>query len=369
MTILHFITNFALTGGAEKMLANLVNNQPQHKHVVVALMRVSAKNRSLIKQENRVEFIGLNAKGPVSMLLAVFKLHRLVKRYDVALIQSWMYHANAIAGLYKQLFSSKLPLFMGIHHSLDKYQDEKMSTRIALWLGRQGAHKTKQVICCSQRSVQQHIAYGYPADKMQFIANGYQFEQSDIERKQRKSVSVIGAAGRWHPAKDYANLIAALAPICRANAALCLKIAGRDVNAQNDELMAMLTRYEFPREQCMLLDEVSDMASFYQNIDVFVLPSKTEGFPNVLVEAMSNALPCITTDVGDAAFILNKPEWVVPPQSPKDLQITVERVLDLNQVERQKMANDNQARVLAEFSIGDISQRYLKVYQQAGVQG
>ncbi|WP_406611071.1 glycosyltransferase [Agarivorans sp. JK6] len=365
MTILHFITNFALTGGAEKMLANLVNNQPQHKHVIVALMQASIKNRSLIKQDSRVEFVSLNAKGPVSMLLAVFKLHRLVKQYDVSLIQSWMYHANAISGLYKQLFSSKLPLFMGIHHSLDKYQDEKVSTRIALWLGRQVARKTQQIICCSQRSVQQHIAYGYPADKMQFIANGYQFEQVDSLRVQAQFVSVIGAAGRWHPAKDYANLIAALAPVCRANATLYLKIAGRDVNDQNDELKAMLTRYEFPKEQCMLLDEVSDMASFYQDIDVFVLPSKTEGFPNVLVEAMSHALPCITTDVGDAAFILSKPEWVVAPQTPKDLQIAIESIIALNHVERQRMAYDNQARVLAEFSISDISQRYLGAYQRA----
>ncbi|WP_221074072.1 glycosyltransferase [Agarivorans aestuarii] len=369
MTIFHFITNFALTGGAEKMLANLVNNQPQHKHVIIALMQASPKNRSLIKPDSEVEFISLNAKGPVSMLLAVFKLRRLVKQRDVSLIQSWMYHANAIAGLYKLLFASKLPLFMGVHHSLDKYQDEKMSTRLALWLGKLVAHKTQQIICCSQRSVKQHIAYGYPADKMHFIANGYQFEQIVLLREQRQFARVIGAAGRWHPAKDYANLIAALAPICKANSALCLKIAGRDVNTQNVELMALLKRYEFPKEQCMLLDEVSDMESFYQGIDVFVLPSKTEGFPNVLVEAMSYALPCITTDVGDAAYILSKPEWVVAPQSPKDLQTAIERMINVHQTVRQTIANDNQGRVLAEFSIGDISQRYLKVYQQAGIQG
>lgn len=46
------------------------------------------------------------------------------------------------------------------------------------------------------------------------------------------------------------------------------------------------------------------MPAFYQSLDAFLMTSITEGFPNVLVEAMASGLPCITTDVGDAKYIV-----------------------------------------------------------------
>ncbi|MDO6575305.1 glycosyltransferase, partial [Staphylococcus pasteuri_A] len=85
----------------------------------------------------------------------------------------------------------------------------------------------------------------------------------------------------------------------------------------------------------------------------------TEGFPNVLVEAMSQGLPCVTTDVGDAAFILNHAEWVVKPQQSALLSEAVSMMLASPQEERQTIANSNYHRVTKEFDIADISQQYL----------
>lgn len=61
--------------------------------------------------------------------------------------------------------------------------------------------------------------------------------------------------------------------------------------------------------------------TYYQTADVFVFPSLKEGFPNVLLEAMSCGLPCISTEIGGVADILKEDLQgiLVPPNDPDRL--------------------------------------------------
>lgn len=54
------------------------------------------------------------------------------------------------------------------------------------------------------------------------------------------------------------------------------------------------------------LGHQSDIDAFYSSIDVFVLPSRSEGMSNSLLEAMAAGLPCIATDVGSNRAVLRK---------------------------------------------------------------
>ena len=58
------------------------------------------------------------------------------------------------------------------------------------------------------------------------------------------------------------------------------------------------------------MGQVDNIHDYYQVSDYLVLFSTTEGFPNVVGEAMFWGLPCIVSDVGDCEMLVNSSGWV-----------------------------------------------------------
>ena len=77
-------------------------------------------------------------------------------------------------------------------------------------------------------------------------------------------------------------------------------MAGNKINQDNNKLVNLIRKYELS-ENIVLLNEVKDMPKFYNSIDVNILTSSYgEAFPNVLIEAMSCEVLCLSTEIGDS---------------------------------------------------------------------
>ena len=201
--MVHVITNFAGVGGAEMMLARLIQcTEQQYKHVIIALMKTSEVYQSTLDRcqaHYALDWNGINTLGTVS------KLRTLLKKLQPATVQCWMYHANVLTSLSIIGLAQKPKVVWGIHHSLASPKDESISTKIALGLSKILSQQASAIIYCAHSSMQQHQAFGFKNGNSQVIANGV-FLDKFQPNLQLNEPTVIGFAGRYHTAKGYPYL-------------------------------------------------------------------------------------------------------------------------------------------------------------------
>ena len=289
------------------------------------------------------------------------KLRGLLKQLQPKTVQCWMYHANALTSLSVIGLAKKPKVVWGIHHSLASPKDESISTKIALGLSKILSKQPSAIIYCAHSSMQQHQAFGFKNDNSQVIANGV-FLDKFQPRAKLYQPTVIGFAGTYRHAKGYPYLFGTMGLLKDQD--IIFKIAGSGASLENPEVKALFEQYQLDAEKVHLLDQISDMPAFYQSIDAFLMTSITEGFPNVLVEAMASGLPCISTDVGDAKYIVQDLGSIVPP---RNAQALAEAVLDYAQkteAEKQALKQATRERVEQNFSIATVSRQYMQVWIQ-----
>lgn len=357
--IVHVITNFSGVGGAEMMLARLIKyTEDQYQHVIISLMKTSELYQTTLnrcKSHHTLNWNGINIFSTIQ------KLRNLLKQLEPKVVQCWMYHANALTSLSVIGLTEKPNVVWGIHHSLASPKEESMSTKIALGLSNILSKQPSAIIYCAHSSKQQHIDFGFQNSNQYVIANGVFLDKFQPNHHLHQP-TVIGFAGRYHKAKGYPYLFETIGLL--KNQTINFKIVGGGANLDNPEVKALFEQYQLNSQKVQLLDQISDMPAFYQSIDAFLMTSITEGFPNVLVEAMASGLPCISTDVGDAKYIVQDLGSIVPPRNAQALADAILAYAQKTQVEKQALKQLTRERVEQNFSIATVSRQYMQVWSQ-----
>ena len=308
--IMHLITNNMANAGAETMLARLVRASSEGA-LIVSLIDVSERNRLLAGDGARFERLKMNS--PAGAATGVFRLARLISREKPSVIVCWMYHAFIAGTLAQRLSLHPTPLFWNVRQSLDDPAALSRSTRAALRICRHLSHMPTGIIYNSSRSLELHRRLGFQNSNVEVIPNG--FDGVEEQPTIRSTPQVFGIAARFHPQKDYETFFRAAALSLKQRPNVRFVAAGAGVSLDNAEIRNMMVAAGLPEAAIELRGQVDDMAAFYREIDVLVLSSRTEGFPNVVAEAMSHGKPVVTTDVGDAALVVGDTGVVVPPRN------------------------------------------------------
>ena len=94
-------------------------------------------------------------------------------------------------------------------------------------------------------------------------------------------------------------------------------------------------------------------------MDLFCLSSKAEGFPNVVAEAMAMQIPCVVTDVGDAARIVDESGVVVEPMNPKALYKGLMLMLTMDKDDRQILGKKARQFIENRYDIRRVQKKFL----------
>jgi glycosyltransferase involved in cell wall biosynthesis len=173
---------------------------------------------------------------------------------------------------------------------------------------------------------------------------------------------LIGLVARFDPQKDPRNFVQAAARLHARRPEAQFLLCGHGMNWDNPALVRWIEGGGI-RDRCYLLGRREDIPRLTAALDVATSSSATEGFPNVLGEAMACGVPCVATDVGDSAVIVGNTGHVVPPHTPGALADAWARLLDMPARERRDLGMRARERVASSFSIDSVVERYEALYR------
>jgi glycosyltransferase involved in cell wall biosynthesis len=337
----------------------------------VIVMGVERIYGELLEQAGiRVERLGM--KGSTPSVASIQKLRRLVRELQPDVIQGWMYHGNLAASVARWLAPGQPAVAWNVRHTLYELREEKVLTRQVIRANRWLSRRPEAILYNSQVSRRLHVQFGFSDSRGKVIPNGFDTDEwspnAEAGAEVRKSYGlsednvVIGHVARYHPMKDHVSFLQAAVRMASEMPNAFFLLVGRAVDLDDGPLAGIVPTNV--RDRFVVVGECLDVARLMQAMDVFCMSSAWgDAFPNVLGEAMACGVPCVTTDVGDAANIVGDTGAVVPPGDTDALYEALRTVAAKSKVERNKLGAAARRRVQEEYSLPSVVEEYRQTYQ------
>jgi glycosyltransferase involved in cell wall biosynthesis len=368
MKILHLINTLS-AGGAELHLLTLCRYLKQHgvEGVVACLREQVKESRSLgadFEQEGiRVVRLHADHRYDVRTFGAVA---RLLKEEHPDVLHTHLPRAD-FAGAIGRLFSPPVPWVCSVH---DIYS-ESWSGKWTLSLFDRIWRRAEALIAVSHAVKdwlvqKRHI----PAEKVTVIYYGIDLERFGQPYSHWRSIAslngqaVVGAIGRLEPRKGHEILIRAMPEILQRVPRASLLIAGHDPWGYGHTLRSAIADLELDGE-ARLVGFQDDVPSFLHALDVFAMASRSEGFGQVVIEAMAAGKPVVASRITPLTEIVVDGETglLVEPDNPKAFAEAISWLLTHVEEARQ-MGRRGQAHVLRRFSAERMSAQTMSLYSK-----
>jgi len=216
-----------------------------------------------------------------------------------------------------------------------------------------------RAIAVSQRTRAQLCdELGVAPQRIEVVPNGVEVRAPTVPRDVPSGGALrIAALGRLVPQKGFDVLVEAVRLLQRDGVRVEVRIAGDGAERAALEAAAGDLAVH-------IVPFVDDPDAFLRDADAFCLPSRDEGLPFALLEAMMLGLPCVATDVGDVAVALQDDAGVVvPPEDPGALAAAL-RGLWADPQRRRALAAAARTRAVSVYSVDNMVARTAAVYDE-----
>ena len=371
--VLHIITGLA-TGGAEMMLYKLLRAGGPVEPWVVSLMDEGTLGPRIRELGVPLLTLDLRAGRPTPQAMWRLRRHYRAVRPDV--VQGWMYHGNLAAVVAVAGNPPRCPVVWNIRQTLYDIMHERRLTRTVIRLNAILSRGARAIVFNSDTSLRQHVALDFCAERCRIIPNGFDTESyrpdAGVRARVRADLDVddskvlIGMVARAHPMKDHSTFLRAASRLVERRPQARFVLAGQGVDAENAALVCEVADLGL-QPYVRMIGACADPSQLLPALDLLCLSSAWgDAFPNVVGEAMACGVPCVVTDVGDAARIVGETGRVVPPRRPEALASALEDLVAMDEGQRQTLGQAARARVQERFALEDVARQYESLYLELG---
>ena len=364
---MHFIAAMDVAGSARVVL-NLLS---QKEHMPYD-MRVTSFVRSSDGTGN--EFLDIVHKnGIISNKIMMYKrwdwgdvraFTQIIKKHNVKLIHSHGYKSDIVGALASM--KTGIPMIITAHG----FTASDLKLAIYEKIGCLFMQLAKKIICVSENVRNTVRKMGIRSNKILVIPNAVDFEYfsrpAEIDFRNEWRISpdelLIGTAGRLSSEKAQTDLIRAFALIPEDIRGRCrMVIAGN--GPERDSLLSLAADLKLG-DKLILPGFIRDMRSFYKAIDIFCLPSLTEGSPLTVLEAAASCKPIVATEVGSLKELINDGDdgLLVAPGNTEELSTCLNKLIISPEI-RKSMAKQLNNKLKADYNIEAWARKIFSTYE------
>ncbi|MBI4615047.1 MAG: glycosyltransferase [Planctomycetes bacterium] len=358
-------------GGAERQFAELVRRlDPERVRASVLLTTGGGPLLDLVPADRLETTVVLQKHGPLDLPRLALAVRREIARLRPDVVHAWLWQTSVLAALaLAGTTRANGPRFVvGQRVAYDRMFAED---GLAGWVRRPfTAYRDRRadLVLVNARLLERRLAARLPggSTRVRWIPNGI-----DVERVRPRETPMehdLCAIGRLAPQKGFDVLLEALAILSRPDARVPrLAVAGdgpmRESLVRRAAELGLVDRVDF-------LGFVGDPLDRISRARALVLPSRYEGSPNAVLEAMALARPVVASAVDGVLDLVRDGEtgFLVPPEDPRALAEAIARLLADPQ-RAEEMGRTGRARAERAFSIGGIVEAYARVYETLAASG
>lgn len=367
MKIAHVINTLSAGGAELHLLALCRHLKHDGIEVVVAYLKEGRGSRSLRPEFERagIRVVPLGGQRPWDGRY-VLRAFRWIKRERPDLLHTHLPRAD-LAGFLIRLLVPSIPWICSVHDIHSK----SWRGRWVLPLFRVVWRRADRIIAISE-AVKAWLVrdFGIRAEKAQVVHYGIEPERFMAPSRDLRSawglgeVPIIGTIGRLERRKGHDLLIQAMPLILRHVPRATLLIAGHDPWGYGRTLQSLVGQLGLDG-RVRFVGFQSDICSFLHAVDVFAFASRSEGFGQVVIEAMAAGRPVVVPRIEPLTEIVvnGKTGFCVEPESPEALAEAI--VWALSHREKAKeMGERGVERVYELFSSERMTEQTLRLYKQ-----
>jgi glycosyltransferase involved in cell wall biosynthesis/uncharacterized SAM-binding protein YcdF (DUF218 family) len=359
-------------GGAEAMLVRLLRALDRE---LFSQSVVSLRTRGVYGDQieaSGIPLLTLGMTGFTATPRSVAVLCRAIREWQPDIVQTWLYHADLL-GLVAARIAGDASVAWNVRCSSLAPGDVARSTRLLTKVLARLSARPDAVLFNSTAGGEAHRAINYRPRRSEVIPNGFDLDErrpDPVKRAEfRHEINVgpdaflVGMIARAHRVKDQTTFLAAAARLKGMSGSVRFVMVGLNHTWDNPSLVAEIDRYGL-RDRIILLGLRQDVPRIMAGLDCLVSTSTSEGFPNVIGEAMACGVPCVATDAGDSRLIIGNTGTILPIGDVAGVVGGVSELMDLSAEERQTRSAQCRHRIVEHFELSHIAARYADFYSE-----